>query len=396
MEALDLRGLVPAPVTPFTRDGDVDHAAIKRLGSWLGSFKEVKGLVVLGHAGEGTFLTPDEQTAVIESFVASTDGRVPVIAGITLEGTKVAADEAKRAVKAGAKAGLVYPSHGWLRFGYQKGAPQDRYRAIYEESGLPLILFQYPDATKATYDLETQLEISALPGVFAMKNGVRNMRRWDREIPVIRKERPNLQILTCHDEYLLHTMFDVDGALVGYGSLAPEPLIEMIAAGKAKDYAKARAIHDKLLPVTASVYHRGSHMEALSPSKHGLVARGILEHATVRSPLLPLEPGADVEIANALRSAGLRPARCETAAQRANVRAAGGHRYRSAPKKGSAQPTRGHPSFKPDRRNAQDSAFATTSRTIRNNKTMSKKERSSGGVMSDRNPSILRRRARRP
>ncbi len=305
MEALDLRGLVPAPVTPFTRDGAVDHAAIKRLGSWLGSFKEVKGLTVLGHAGEGTFMERDEQAAVIESFVASTSGRVPVIAGITLEGTKVAAEEAKRAVKAGAQAGLVYPSHGWLRFGYQKGAAQDRYRAIYEESGLPLILFQYPDATKATYDLETQLAISALPGVFAMKNGVRNMRRWDREIPVVRKERPNLQILTCHDEYLLHTMFDVDGALVGYGSLAPEPLIEMIAAGKAKDYAKARAIHDRLLPVTANVYHRGSHMEGTVALKHGLVARGILEHATVRSPLLPLPADAEVEIADALRSAGL-------------------------------------------------------------------------------------------
>ena len=57
MKALDLRGLVPAPVTPFTRDGAVDHAAIKRLGAWLGSFKDVKGLTVLGHAGEGTFMT---------------------------------------------------------------------------------------------------------------------------------------------------------------------------------------------------------------------------------------------------------------------------------------------------------------------------------------------------
>ena len=305
MKSLDLAGLVPAPITPFTRDGAVDHAAIKRLGAWLGSFKGVKGLTVLGHAGEGTFLERDEQTAVIESFVQSTNGKVPVIAGITLEGTKVAAEEAKRAVKAGAQAGLVYPSHGWLRFGYQKGAAQDRYRAIYEESGLPLILFQYPDATKATYDLETQLDISAQPGVFAMKNGVRNMKRWDTEIPVIRRERPNLQILTCHDEYLLHTMFDVDGALVGYGTLTPEPLIELIAAGKAKDYKRARAIHDQLLPVTSKVYHRASHMEASVALKHGLVARGILEHATVRPPLLPLEPGAEIEIANALRAAGL-------------------------------------------------------------------------------------------
>ncbi|MDC7789705.1 dihydrodipicolinate synthase family protein [Rhodoplanes sp. TEM] len=302
---LDLRGLVPAPVTPFTRDGAIDHAAIKRLGSWLGSFAGVKGLVVLGHAGEGTFLTADEQASVIESFVASTDGRVPVIAGITLEGTKVAGMEAKRAVKAGAKAGLLYPSHGWLRFGYQKGAPQDRYKAVYEESGLPLILFQYPDVTKATYNLDTLMEIAAQPGVFAMKNGVRNMRRWDTEIPVIRKANPDLQVLTCHDEYLLHTMFDVDGALVGYGNIAPELLIALIEAGKAQDYVKARALHDRLLPVTKAVYHRGSHMEGTVALKHALVTRGILEHATVRTPLLPLQPGADVEIAEAMKSAGL-------------------------------------------------------------------------------------------
>jgi 4-hydroxy-tetrahydrodipicolinate synthase len=305
MKALDLRGLSPAPVTPFTLDGAVDFAAIQRLGSWLGSIDGVKSLVVLGHAGEGTFMTQDEQARVIRAFIESTNGRIPVIAGITLEGTKVAAEEAKRAVTAGATAGLVYPSHGWLRFGYQKGAPQDRYRAIYEESGLPLILFQYPDATKATYNLETQLEIAAQPGVFAMKNGVRNMKRWDTEIPVIRRERPQLQILTCHDEYLLHTMFDVDGALVGYGGIAPEPLIEMIAAGKAKDYAKARSLHDRLLPVTSNVYHRGSHMEGSVALKWALVARGILDHATVRPPLLPLAEGAQGEIAAAMKSAGL-------------------------------------------------------------------------------------------
>ena len=305
MNALDLRCLNPAPVTPFTREGDVDFAAIQRLGSWLGSIDDVKSLVVLGHAGEGTFLSQDEQMAVIEAFRKSVDDRIPIIAGITLEGTQVAAEEAKRAVKAGAKAGLVYPSHGWLRFGYQKGAPQDRYRAIYEESGLPLILFQYPDATKATYNLETQLEIAKQPGVFAMKNGVRNMKRWDTEIPVIRRECPDLQLYTCHDEYLLHTMFDVDGALVGYGNIAPEPLIELIKAGKAKDYKKARELHDRLLPVTANVYHRGSHMEGSVALKWALVARGILDHATVRPPLLPLAEGADKEIADAMRQAGL-------------------------------------------------------------------------------------------
>ena len=176
--SLDLRGLTPAPVTPFTRDLEVDYDAVASLTRWYASLPGITGLVYLGHAGEGTYLTPDEQVRVIE-VAAENAGDVPVIAGITGEGDKVAGIEAKRAIDAGASAGLLYPSHGWLRFGYQKGAPQERYRIVHEESGLPLILFQYPDATKASYDLETQLEIGAQPGVFATKNGVRNMRRWD-------------------------------------------------------------------------------------------------------------------------------------------------------------------------------------------------------------------------
>ena len=150
--------------------------------------------------------------------------------------------------------------------------------------------------------------------MIATKNGVRNMRRWVTEIPVLRRENPDLQILTCHDEYLLHTMFDVDGALVGYGSLAPEPLVELIEAGKAQDYARARQIHDRLLPVTKVVYHRGSHMEGTVALKSGLVHRGILKHATVRSPLRPLAPGADREIADALNQAGLSKALTSLAA----------------------------------------------------------------------------------
>ncbi|MCR4514289.1 dihydrodipicolinate synthase family protein [Aeromicrobium sp. 50.2.37] len=301
---LDLRGLTPAPVTPFTRDLEVDYDAVASLTRWYASIPGITGLVYLGHAGEGTYLTQEEQVKVIEVAVENA-GDVPVIAGITGEGDKVAGLEAKRAVDAGASAGLLYPSHGWLRFGYQQGAPQERYRIVHEESGLPLILFQYPDATKASYDLQTQLEIGAQPGVFATKNGVRNMRRWDTEIPVLRQELPDLQILSCHDEYLLHTMFDVDGLLVGYGGIAPELLVELIAAGKAHDYPAARAIHDALLPVTKNVYHRGSHMEGTVALKLALVERGKLEHAAVRPPLLDLAPEAQGEISLALKQAGI-------------------------------------------------------------------------------------------
>lgn len=93
---IDLRGLNPAPVTPFNRDGSLDYAACKKLGAWLASIDGVKSLTVLGHAGEGTFMSQSEQMKVIEAFAESVNGVIPIIAGITLEGTEVAAEEAKR------------------------------------------------------------------------------------------------------------------------------------------------------------------------------------------------------------------------------------------------------------------------------------------------------------
>ena len=65
MQPMDLRGLSPAPVTAFTRDGGVDYAANAKIAKWLASMDGVKSLVILGHAGEGTFLTEDERLELI-------------------------------------------------------------------------------------------------------------------------------------------------------------------------------------------------------------------------------------------------------------------------------------------------------------------------------------------
>lgn len=300
--AIDWKGLNPAPVTLFKDNGDVDFDANAKLAKWLAGIEGVKSLVILGHAGEGTFLTHDEQLELIRVYKDATP--LPVVAGITGEGTKVAYEEAKEKYDAGATAALVYPNHGWLRFGYQKGAPQTRYEAV-AQSGLECILFQYPNATKASYDLQTQLDICAIEGVTATKNGVRDMKRWYNEIPEIKNQFPEIAVMSCHDEWLLPTMFDVDGLLVGYGNMAPELLLEYLAAGKAQDYTLARKYHEQLLPITRAVYHRGSHMEGSVALKHALRARGLIDNVNVREPLKALGDGADAEIRAAVKASGL-------------------------------------------------------------------------------------------
>jgi len=93
--------------------------------------------------------------------------------------------------------------------------------------------------------------------------------------------------------------------LVGYSNSITRDLITIIDMGKKTDYTKSIAIYNKLLSMTKNVYHRGSYVEGIVTLKHALVTRGVLEHARVRSPLPPLEKGADAEIHAAVKAASV-------------------------------------------------------------------------------------------
>lgn len=303
-----LQGVLPAIVTPFSAEGSIDEASLDNYCRWLVTIPGVTGLVVNGHAGEGSLLTADERSRVLELVRASVGDSTKVIASVTGDGSRVMAEEAAMAAKAGADALLVFPAQSWLRFGFQDGAPRERYEAVYAASNLPMILFQFPVETRAAYSRETLLELCALEGVVAIKDGGRNMIRWDTDTPVIRERFPDTAILTCQDEFLLHTMWESDGALVGYAALIPELMVELLAKAKSHDYEGAKRAYDQMAPLTAAVYHRTSHIESTAAMKLGLVRRGVIASATVRPPLMPLEESAEAEIASALDAAGVGPA----------------------------------------------------------------------------------------
>lgn len=303
----DLRGVTPAIVTPFDEAGELDESSLVSYCQWLKTIPGVTAVVLNSHAGEGTSLTQDERVRIISLVNQEVPG-LHIVAGVNGDGTAVVAAEARRAAEAGADSLLVFPAPSSLRFGYQEGAVQDRYRAVADASGLPLILFNFPATTHATYPLELVLELCAMDSVFAIKDGVRDMIRWDVETPIIRREFPDIQMLTCQDEFLLHTMWESDGALVGYAALIPEMMVELLDAAKSHEYDAAKAVYDRMLPITRAVYHRTSHIESTTAMKLGLVERGIIATAQVRSPLMPLEDGARVQIRDVLVDAGVCPA----------------------------------------------------------------------------------------
>ncbi len=73
-------GVGTALVTPFTKSGDLDERAVRRLGRRQVD-AGVHFLVPCGTTGESPTLTDTERIRIVEILVEEVNGQVPVLAG---------------------------------------------------------------------------------------------------------------------------------------------------------------------------------------------------------------------------------------------------------------------------------------------------------------------------
>lgn len=105
-----LRGCIPILVTPFTEEGALDLAGLKREIDWVLN-EGASGVACLAIASEGYKLTEEERDTVLRVTVAHVKGRVPVVASADGPGEEPAVDRARRAARLGADALMVLPPY---------------------------------------------------------------------------------------------------------------------------------------------------------------------------------------------------------------------------------------------------------------------------------------------
>jgi 4-hydroxy-tetrahydrodipicolinate synthase len=301
------RGIIPAISTPFKINNEIDELALRKLASWLAGHKGVVAVMTNGHTGEVFSLTPLERAEVTRIVADELKGKMPVISSIVCEGLSDAAEHARLAKKAGASALDVMPPHHWLRFGFHPAHAIDYFDAIWRASELDLVAHVYPAWTKASYSSTLLAELAKLPYVKAFKVGQREMSKYARDIKAIREADTTKAILTCHDEYLLASMVQgVDGALVGFASLIPQLIIDLLAAVQRGDLNEAMRIQAIINPLKEAVYGNGEPTgEAHARMKSAMKWAGILECAHVRPPTLAPSPEEDQFISQMVKNAGL-------------------------------------------------------------------------------------------
>ena len=303
----NFRGVVPAIATPFRADYSIDEAELRRFAMWLGQRKGVVGLMTNGHTGEVFALTTRERAEVTRITADAVKDICPVISSIVCEGIAEAIEHARLAKEAGAAALDIMPPHHWLRFGFKPEHCLDYFNAIGDASRLPLVVHVYPAWTRASFSSELLAELAKLPHVSAFKIGTRDMNKYARDLKAIRAAAPEKALLTCHDEYLLASMVQgIDGALVGFASLVPGLINDLLEAVKVGDLKKAMGIQARIDPLKDAVYGAGEPTgEAHGRMKAAMAALGILSNGRVRPPTHAPTLEEAAAIRAAIQAAGL-------------------------------------------------------------------------------------------
>lgn len=136
--SLDLTGVIPPLVTPFTANGDIDEAAFRKVIRF-NLDKKVHGVCPGGSSGEGHTLTIDEFKRLMEITAAEVAGAVPIVAGIISNSTRDAINRAKAISHLPVAALQVTPVH--YLFKPDEDATHRHFKALTEAVDIPVIIY---------------------------------------------------------------------------------------------------------------------------------------------------------------------------------------------------------------------------------------------------------------
>ncbi len=291
---LSFSGVGTALVTPFTRSGAVDEAAVRRL-----AIRQVEAgvhfVVPCGTTGETPTLSADERRRIVEVVGEAVEGRAMVLAGAGGYDTRGVVELVHEFEQAGAHGILsVTPYYNKPS---QEGLYQ-HYRTIAESTKLPIIVYNVPGRTSCNVEPATLLRLSAIPNIIGVKEASGNM----VQMVEIRRALPREFLVLSGDDALALPLMAVGGAGVisVVANEAPAEIVQMVEAAERGDFAAARQWHDKLLPLMQVNFVESNPV----PVKFAMAAMGLCEDV-YRLPLVAPRDTSQVRILAALKDFGL-------------------------------------------------------------------------------------------
>jgi 4-hydroxy-tetrahydrodipicolinate synthase len=287
-------GAGTALVTPFTRSGELDEQAVRRLGR-----RQIDAgihfLVPCGTTGENPTLTLHERIRIVEILVDESGGQVPVLAGAGGYNTREVIHLAGEMRRAGASGLLSVSPY------YNKPTQEGLYlhfKAIADSTDLPVVVYNVPGRTGSNVEPATLARLSAIENIVGVKEASGNISQMCEVCHVVPAD---FIVLSGDDAITLPLM-----AIGGRGVISvvsneiPSEMAQMVEAAERGDFRAARAIHDRILPLMQVNFVESNPV----PVKAAMAAMGLLDES-YRLPICSPKPESREKIARVLRELGL-------------------------------------------------------------------------------------------
>jgi len=238
-----LFGIFPPTITPLNEARRFDPAAGQKLYEYMLACG-VHGLFVLGTSGEAPYLRAEDKELIIKTAVKTSNGKVPVLAGVLEAGTDLTVEQAKIAEQAGADGVVVitpfyYPND-------QRGI-LEHFRAVKAAVKIPLLAYDIPQTTNLKISLDTMLKLVDEGIIIGAKDSspdVNNTRR------LLAKTKGKLKVFTG-SEILADSVIKMGGVGVvpGLANVAPREFVVLYDLLKAGKIDEATTQQEKILKI---------------------------------------------------------------------------------------------------------------------------------------------------
>ncbi|WP_374555623.1 4-hydroxy-tetrahydrodipicolinate synthase [Thermomonas sp.] len=242
---MHLSGSITALATPFTAAGDIDFPAWERLlRTQLAA--GTQAVVVAGSTGEAAALFDDEYDQLLRTAVELVGGRMPVLAGTGQSNTAKTVRCNRRAAALGADAALVV-TPPYVR--PTQAGLLAHYRAVADDGGLPVVLYNVPGRTGCDMVPETVGELSVHANIIGIKEARAEEDRMEALLPL---RREDFAVLSGDDPTAMRAMLaGADGVISVASNVVPATFRRLCDRARAGDAAGAQVLDDAL----AALYH---------------------------------------------------------------------------------------------------------------------------------------------
>jgi len=293
MIPMKLHGIFTPLATPFDHHGDLYLPKVRyNVEKW--NKTQLAGYVVCGSTGESVLLTCEEKVRLWETVREAAAPEKILIAGTGMESVRETVRLCNLAAGLGYRAALVRTPHYYKSLIDNGPAQALYYRAVADQSKIPLIIYNWPQATGVDIPAGTVIELAGHPNIVAVKESSGNI---EKTMQMIREAPAGFQVLVGSAPTLwVGLKVGAVGAILAFANAAPYACLSILEAVRTREDQAGLELQQRFAPAAVAVTTK----HGIPGLKYAMDVNGYYG-GPPRLPLLPVGPEAKLEIEEAFR-----------------------------------------------------------------------------------------------